>query len=145
MTSPDKREYRVTEERVLRKKDWDRGQAPRYRTDECAKFFFSMSASWLRLLLTPDEDHPETWFVDATGRRIQFRRADENNPQSARIFLISDIEPMAYSLFDFGRISAQQLSRILNVVLAEADLYELFDKSRDQEPEPEPEPEQPDD
>lgn len=122
---PQDRTYMVTEAMLLGR-DWHRRQAPFYRVEEVSKTFFAMSASWLRLKMATDAEHPETWFV-RSGERMRFRRSKPEKPDSARVFTLADIEPMAYSLHDFGAIDAARLSRILNVVQAEAQLYGLFD------------------
>lgn len=122
---PQDRTYMVTEAMLLGRK-WHRRQAPFYRVEEVAKFFFAMSASWLRLKMAEDADHPETWFV-RDGERMRFRRSKPEKADSARVFLLSDIEPMAYSLHDFAGIDGARLARILSVVQAEAQLYGLFD------------------
>lgn len=116
--------FMVTEA-MINERDWSRGQAPFYRVDEVAKFFFGMSASWLRLKLRPDEDHPDTWFV-MRGKRIDFRRNDPGKDDSSRVFTLADIEPMAWSLYRFGVIDWARLGQILRIVEAEAFLYELL-------------------
>jgi hypothetical protein len=121
------RTYMVTEA-MIDARTWHRRQAPFFRVEEVAKTFFGMSASWLRLKMTPDADHPETWFV-LRGQRMEFRRANTAKADSARIFWLSDIEPMAYSLHDFGQIDGARLARILGIVHAVAALYGLFDDS----------------
>jgi hypothetical protein len=118
------RKYIVTEAMMLAR-SWHRRQMPTYRVEEVAKFFFGMSASWLRLKLNPDKEHPETWFV-IDGHRMEFRRR-EGKSNTARVFWLSDIEKMAYSLKDFGAIDSARLARVLNVVEAEAELYGMFD------------------
>jgi hypothetical protein len=122
----DHPKYMVTEE-MLHARNWYRRQGPFYRAEEVAKFFFGMSASWLRLKWSPDADHPETWFVQ-DGKRMVFRRSNPGKGVSARVFFLSDIEPMAYSLHRFGAISGARLARILTIVQAQAALYGLFDE-----------------
>jgi hypothetical protein len=107
-------------------RDWSRGQRPVYRVDEMAKFFFGMSASWLRLKLKADKEHPETWFV-VRGKRMDFRRNDPDKGDSARVFILADVEPMAWSLFTFGAIDYIRLAQILRIVQAQAILYGLLD------------------
>lgn len=114
----------VTDDMLL-SRDWHRKQVPTYRVEETAKFFFGMSASWLRRLLRPGKDHPDTWFV-WSGKRMEFRRL-ESGRTSARVFLLSDVEKMAYSLRAFDVIDQATLVRVLDVVQAEAYLYKLFD------------------
>lgn len=121
--------YLVTEAMILTR-SWHRRQMPKYKVDEVAKVFFAMSASWLRLKMNPDPDHPETWFVK-DGKRMVFRRADPDKTDSARVFVLSDIEPMARSLYTFGAIDAAKLAKVLDIVAAEATLYGLFDKPED--------------
>lgn len=116
----------VTEEMVA-KVNWHRKQGPFYRVEEAAKFFFGMSSSWFRLKLNPDDDHPLTWFVEEDGSRMEFRRRDPENSNSARVFWLSDIERMLWSLRDFGAIDSARVSLVLRVVEAEARLYGLFD------------------
>lgn len=116
--------FMVTEE-MIDSRDWGRSQAPEYRVSEVAKVFFGMSESWLRLKLRPDDDHPETWFV-LRGSRMDFRRKDPGRWDSERVFLLSDIEPMAWSLRRFGAISAIRFAQILRIVEAEAHLYDLL-------------------
>lgn len=111
---------------MMMARNWHRRQMPTYRVEEVAKFFFGMSASWLRLKLNPDKEHPETWFV-INGLRMEFRRRDPAKTDSARVFWLSDIEKMAYSLHDFGVIDNARLARVLHVVESEAELYGLFD------------------
>jgi hypothetical protein len=123
--APQERTYMVTEAMVLGRK-WHRRQAPFYRVEGIARTFFAMSASWLRLKMAEDAEHPETWFV-RDGKRMRFRRSNPDKPDSARVFTLADIEPMAYSLHDFGAIDSARLALILRVVQAEAALYGLFD------------------
>ncbi len=125
MAPQDERTYMVTEAMLL-SRNWRRRQAPFYRVEEMAKMFFAMSASWLRLKMSADPEHPETWFV-RDGQRMQFRRSNPDKPDSARVFWLADVEPMAYSLHQFGAIDGARLARILTVVQAEAALYGLFD------------------
>jgi hypothetical protein len=101
------RKYIVTDAMMLAR-SWHRRQMPTYRVEEVAKVFFGMSASWLRLKLNPDKEHPDTWFT-IDGNRMEFRRR-EGKSTTARIFWLSDIEKMAYSLRDFGAISPAQLA-----------------------------------
>lgn len=119
-------DYMVTEAMLL-SRSWERHQAPFFKVEEVAKVFFGMSASWLRLRMSADAEHPGSWFTYPDGRRIEFRRADPDKTDSARVFLLSDIEPMAYSLHKYGRITAARLARILEVVRAIAAIYNLFD------------------
>lgn len=119
-------DYMVTEAMLL-SRNWDRKQAPFFHVEEVAKFFFGMSASWLRLRMAADAEHPNSWFTHPDGRRIEFRRADPDKPDSARVFLLSDVEPMAHSLHRLGKISSARLAKILEVVRAVAQVYSLFD------------------
>lgn len=134
MPSPQpapKRVRMVTEDMIL-SRDWHRRQIPRYAVNEAAKAFFGMSASWLRLKLNPSKGRPNTSFVDEKGERLAFRRLDPDPEKtSARVILLSDIEPMAWSLFKFGDIDQAKLVKILRVVQAEAELYGLFDEPGD--------------
>jgi len=118
----------VTEE-MINSRSWARGQGPFYKMDETAKMFFAMSASWLRLKLRPDEEHPETWFV-ADGKRMDFRRKDPLKSDSARVFTLADIPPMVYSLYGFGAFDhnggAIRVGQILRIVEATAVLYGLI-------------------
>jgi hypothetical protein len=114
----------VTEE-MIDERDWSRGQAPFYRVDEVAKFFFGMSASWLRLKLRADEEHPLTWFV-LRGQKMDFRRNDPDKDDSSRVFTLADIAPMAWSLRYFGAITPLRLAHVLRIVEAEAYLYDLL-------------------
>jgi hypothetical protein len=127
---PDFPGYMITGE-MIEARDWTRGALPVYHMNEVAKFFFAMSASWLRLRLKADEGHPETWFVNPDGTRMQFRRNDPNRATSARLFWLSDIEPMAWSLVRLGGIEAHRLGCVLRVVEAEGVLYELLPPSPD--------------
>jgi hypothetical protein len=123
-TASPLRRYIVTDAMMMAR-DWHRRQRPTYRVEEVAKFFFGMSASWLRLKLNPDKEHPDTWFT-VEGRRMEFRRR-EGRSNTARVFWLSDIEKMAYSLQAFGAIDNARLVHVLRVVEAEAELYGLFD------------------
>lgn len=114
----------VTEE-MINARSWARGQGPFYKMDETAKMFFAMSASWLRLKLRPDDEHPETWFT-VGGKRMDFRRKDPLKSDSARVFTLADIEPMAWSLFNYGSIDAIRIGQILRIVEATAILYGLI-------------------
>jgi hypothetical protein len=116
----------VTEAQIV-SRDWGRGQIPAYSVHEVARVFFAMSNSWIRLKLTPDEEHPGTWFVHEDGSAMVFRRKDPGKPDSARQFLLSDIEVMARSLFRFHSIDGKRLAKILKVVKAQADLYGLLE------------------
>jgi len=119
----------VTEE-MISERNWDRGNGPFFSVDQAAKMFFGMSASWLRLKLKPDEDHPETWFTHPDGRRMTFRRKDPERADSSRVFWLSDIGPMAWSLFRSDeRFTAEKLGRVLHVVEAVALLYGLIEPS----------------
>jgi hypothetical protein len=115
----------VTEE-MIRERDWDRKAGPFYRVNDVAKVFFGMSSSWLRLKMKPDGRHPDTWFT-VNGKPMDFRRLDPGKEDSARVFWLSDIEPMAYSLFALGWEDRARLDKILAVVRATADLYGLFE------------------
>lgn len=117
--------YMVTEAMIVGR-DWRRKQAPFYSVHEVAKMFFAMSSSWLRLKLNPEPGRPHTSFVKA-GKRMEFRRRNPEKTDSARVFTLADIEPMAYSLHSFGDIDAMRLAQVLRLVQAEAELYGLFD------------------
>jgi hypothetical protein len=121
------REYMVTDTMILTR-NWYRRQAPIYQVEMVARVFFAMSASWLRLKLNPDREHPETWFV-FNGQRMEFRRRNPDKSDSARVFWLSDIERMAYSLYDFGAIDGPKLALVLQVVKSEAFLYGLFEET----------------
>jgi len=127
----------VTEE-MISSRDWSRRQAPFYRVDEVAKFFFGMSASWLRLRMKSDKKHPDTWFV-SDGRPIEFKRNIPGKTDSARIFSLADIQPMAESLFVFGWCSADRLNHILMIVRGTAILYDLIPEEGAREGDPAPE------
>ena len=114
----------VTEEMITRR-DWGRGQVPVYRVSEVAKVFFGMSESWLRLKLRPDDKHPDTWFT-WSGEKIEFRRKDPGKGDSERVFLLSDMELMAWSLRRYKGISAIRFAHVLRVVEAQAYLYGLL-------------------
>jgi hypothetical protein len=124
-SKPGAREYMVTEAMII-SRNWHRRQAPFFRVEEVAKVFFAMSASWLRLKMATDPEHPDTWFV-RDGRKMEFRRLNPDKAISARVFTLADIEPMAYSLRDFGAIEPARLVQILDIVQAMAKLYGLFD------------------
>ncbi|MCW2929887.1 MAG: hypothetical protein JWM19_849 [Actinomycetia bacterium] len=113
---------------------WHRKQGPFFRVEELAKIFFGMSSSWLRLKLNPDPDHPLTWFVTEDGTRMEFRRRDPENSASARVFWLSDVEPMLWSLREFGAIDSARVVLVLRVVEAVARLYGLFDCEPDVPP-----------
>lgn len=119
-------DYMVTEAMVL-SRDWERHQAPFFKVEEVAKVFFGMSASWLRLRMSADAEHPNSWFTYPDGSRIEFRRADPDKTDSARVFLLSDIEPMVDSLVKYGRLNNLRAVRIKEVVRAIAVVYNLFD------------------
>jgi len=121
--------FMVTEA-MIDERDWGRGQIPAYRVSEVATFFFGMSESWLRLKLRADKDHPSTWFTTLSGERMDFRRKDPDKSDSERVFLLSDIERMAWSLYRFGAFErqggAKRVAQILRVVEAQAVLYGLL-------------------
>lgn len=129
MSPPRKR---IVTDAMIESRSWRRKQAPKYRVEEVAKVFFGMSASWLRLKMSPDEKHPETYFTSEDGTRMEFRRSDPEK-MSARVFWLSDIEPMAASLMRFRSISRIQYVRVLDVVQAQAALYQLFDDPSDED------------
>jgi hypothetical protein len=118
--------FMVTEQ-MIDERNWERGQAPFFRVDTVAKVFFGMSASWLRLKLKADKEHPDTWFVHQ-GKRMDFRRSDPDRTDSARVFTLADIEPMAWSLYRFGaaNFDSIRLAKILRIVQAVAILYKLI-------------------
>lgn len=127
--------FMVTEA-MIDERDWGRSQIPAYRVSEVATVFFAMSESWLRLKLRDDKDHPNTWFTAPDGERIDFRRKDPDKSDSERVFLLSDIEPMAWSLHRFGAISAIKLAHVLRVVEAQAVLFGLLTPaSQEEDPE----------
>lgn len=110
--------------RAERKRLAHRSQPPSYALRKAAKLFFEEPAAWLEAKMSADAEHPETWLVHPDGTRMEFTQ--DSSP--ARIFWLSDVEPMAYSLFRFGAIDAKRLTKILALVSAEADLYRLFDE-----------------
>jgi hypothetical protein len=124
----------VTREAIA-SRDWHRKQTPVWRVDEAARTFFGKSASWLRGKLSPDPDHPLTWFVSPDGTPMEFLRSDPDKADSARLFSLADIEPMARSLHALGafhgtgpdaRTAAdQRLEEVLGVVRAVTILYGL--------------------
>jgi hypothetical protein len=126
-------EIMVTE-KMISERDWDRRPGPWYRVNDLAKFFFGMSASWLRLKMKPDKNHPDTWFT-VNGKPMEFRRLDETKTDSARVFWLSDVELMAWSLFAFESIDRQRLDKILALVRATADLYGLLGEDPGEDPE----------
>lgn len=123
--APPAPRFMVTDAMIL-SRDWQRKAGPFYSVHEVAKMFFAMSPSWIRLKLTPDDDHPDTWFVRPDGTPMVFRRRNPDKEDSARVFTLADIEPMAYSLRRFGAIGHTRLRQVVRVVQAEADLYDLF-------------------
>lgn len=124
--APTEDQLIVTEAQIV-SRDWRRSAVPTFSVHEVAKVFFAMSPSWIRLMLNADDEHPNTYFVNPDGTRMEFRRRDPDKPadRSARLFLLSDIEPMAISLFRFSRISGLRLTQIREIVLALAELYDL--------------------
>ncbi len=118
----------VTEDEIT-SRTWHRSQVPVFHVTPCAKLFFGKSASWLRGLMQPDKDHPNTWFTHPDGSRMEFRRA-EGGADGPRLFMLSDIEPMAESRGRLGRIDAGRLELIRAVVRATAALYGLGERSR---------------
>jgi hypothetical protein len=128
--APEAEDQPLVTELMIISRDWRRKQAPFYSVSDVAKFFFGMSASWLRLKLTPEPHRPKTSFV-RNGEPMEFRRRDPGKTDSARVFLLSDIEPMARSLHEFGDIGTQRLVQILDVVRSQVQLYELLDEPGD--------------
>ena len=124
--APPERTYMVTEAMIV-SRNWHRRQVPVFRVETVARVFFAMSASWVRLKMNPDPEHPQTWFV-RDGKAMVFRRSDPDKARSARVFTLADIEPMAYSLADFGAITSGKLVQVLSIVQAIAILYGLFEK-----------------
>ena len=114
--------FMVTQE-AFDARDWGRGAVPAYRVDTVARIFFGMSASWLRLKLKEDEGHPATWFVNRDGTRMEFRRLDPAKTDSARVFTLADIEPMAWSLYRFDSFGPGRLAKSLRIVEAEAIMF----------------------
>ena len=128
MTEESKPNFQVelmVTEKMIEDRDWERKPGPFYRVTEMAKIFFGMSASWLRLKMKPDKTHPDTWFT-VNGKPMDFRRLDRDKIDSARVFWLSDVELMAYSLLAYGAIKEDRLNKILAIVRATADLYGLF-------------------
>jgi hypothetical protein len=124
----------VTPDMILGR-DWGRGQMPAYKVSVVAQVFFGMSSSWLRRHISQ-----KNVFIDQAGKPIDFRRLDPAKADSARVFLLSDVEQMALRLYEIGGIDAAKLSRVLAVVTAQADLFRLFDDPGDPAPERVPEP-----
>jgi hypothetical protein len=73
---------------------------PHFNVEETAKMFFGMSGSWLRFRMRPNDDHPSTWLV-LDGSPIEIQRKNPDDEQSHRVFSLADMEPMAWSLYDF--------------------------------------------
>lgn len=113
-------------EAMINERDWARGAAPFFRVDAVSKVFFGMSASWLRLKLKADEEHPETWFTWPDGSRMNFRRSNADRSDSSRVFTLADIQPMTLSLYRYGSIDAQRLAMIYRIIQAVAILYKLM-------------------
>jgi hypothetical protein len=139
----------------IEEQDWRRRADPRYSVHEVAKFFFAMSPSWLRLHLTVREGYPQTSFV-LDGQPMEFARRPlqckvckgrgkpkgtnldcrncegkgtvepPDGQDTGRVFLLSDIEPMALSLRKLTFIDDGRLAHIIDVVIAEGTLYGLI-------------------
>lgn len=74
---------------------------PNFTVHETAKLFFGKSSSWLRLRMRRTDDYPASWLV-LDGVPMEIRRKDPDDPGSARLFVLSDIEPMARSMHAFA-------------------------------------------
>jgi hypothetical protein len=74
---------------------------PAFTVHETAKLFFGMSSSWLRLLMRPSDDFPMSRLV-LDGKPIEIRRKYPEEDESARLFTLADIEPMAHSIHGFA-------------------------------------------
>jgi hypothetical protein len=95
---PEGRRFWV--ERSMLKYGRDGLPDPHFNVEETAKVWFGMSGSWLRFRMRPNAEHPMTWLV-ADGKPIEILRKDPADEQSHRVFVLSDIEPMAWSLYEF--------------------------------------------
>lgn len=73
---------------------------PHFNVEETAKMFYGMSGSWLRFRMRPNDDHPLTWLV-LDGKPIEILRKNPDDEQSHRVFVLSDMEPIAWSLYHF--------------------------------------------
>ena len=73
--------------------------SPNFTVHETAKLFFAKSSSWLRLIMRVTEEYPLSRLV-LDGKPMDIRRKRGND--SARLFTLADIEPMAYSIFEFA-------------------------------------------
>src|SRR5215831_11940851 len=80
---------------------------PGLTVHELSRLFFGKSSSWLRLRMREDERHPMTWMV-LDGAPLVIERKDPDEAESARIFSLADIEPMAYSMYFFDLADLEQ-------------------------------------
>jgi len=116
----------LVDENDIINRNWTRKQGPFYRVNVVSQMFFGMSASWLRLKLTVQAGRPHTSFTTPDGHAaMDFRRKNPSDAASARVFLLSDIEPMARSLRALGDIDAERLDLVLRMVALQAELFGL--------------------
>ena len=74
--------------------------SPAFTVHETARLYFGMSSSWLRVKMRRTDRYPLSQLV-LDSQPMEIRRKYPDKAESARLFVLSDIEPMAFSLRDF--------------------------------------------
>lgn len=88
-------------------------EGPSYPIKTAASVFFARSQTWLRSMEYIDaEKYPHGRLV-LDGRPIEFIRDN----RGARLFFLHDIEPMAFSLHEFGVLDENRRDQAIEIVL----------------------------
>lgn len=90
----------------------DTSREPHFTVSEVAKFFFGMSAHWVRW-----RERKGDFFLD--GEAVGSHRT----PEGARYYTLSDVEKMAHALAEKDNLSVDQLTNALLLVQAEARVW----------------------
>jgi hypothetical protein len=99
-----------------------------FRIQDLAKVFFDRSKDWIRWLHRDAPNYDEGHFV-LDGDVLQPKRSRANY----RVYSLADIERLALALHQDGRLSDEDLTEIIGVVIFVAVRYKILSLSQGQE------------
>jgi hypothetical protein len=93
---------------------------PNYSPAEVAKFFFALSAYWLRWRYHPSRsDKFPDGYVVLDGKKLEEKRT----PHGSRYYTLPDVERLAHALAENGVLDGERLVLIVQIIRKEAQLH----------------------